>query len=271
MRVEGIQGAYVPPRRRRSSEGVLGVEGVKAWPDLVKRDFQPAGPNELWCSDLKQIPTGEGVLHLASVLDCFSRRIVGWAMSPVADAPLVARALEMAVARRRPGEGLIHHADRGCLGSTPLSPSAPRAVPTGSHSPTAARAARTTTPPRKASSPRWKRSGSGIGRSPPTSRLAARSSSTSRSSTTAVACTPRSATGRLRRPNATITSNSSPSPEPTSALGGGGLPAARSARVRSSARPSGLAPQRTRAPPNRPPPPLACLLSDRSPRVTNVN
>ena len=113
MRVEGIQGAYVPPRRRRGSEGVFGVEGVKAWPDLVKRDFQPAGPNELWCSDLKQIPTDEGVLHLASVLDCFSRRIVGWGMSPVADAPLVARALEMAVARRRPGEGLIHHADRG--------------------------------------------------------------------------------------------------------------------------------------------------------------
>jgi len=114
MRVEGIQGAYVPPKRRRSAEGVLGVEGLKVWPDLVKRDFQPAGPNQLWCSDLKQIPTGEGVLHLASVLDCFSRRIVGWAMGAVADAPLVARALQMAVARRRPGEGLIHHADRGC-------------------------------------------------------------------------------------------------------------------------------------------------------------
>lgn len=114
MRVEGIQGAYVPPKRRRGSDGVLGVEGVKAWPDLVKRDFQPDGPNELWCSDMKQIPTGEGVLHLASVLDCFSRRIVGWAMGPVADAELVARALEMGVARRRPGEGLIHHADRGC-------------------------------------------------------------------------------------------------------------------------------------------------------------
>jgi transposase-like protein len=79
MRVEGIQGAYVPPRRRRGGgDGVLGVDGVRAWPDLVKRDFQPAGPNELWCSDLKQIPTGEGVLRLASVLDCFSRRIVGW-------------------------------------------------------------------------------------------------------------------------------------------------------------------------------------------------
>ena len=63
---------------------------------------------------MKQIPTGEGVLHLASVLDCFSPRIVGWAMGAVADAPLVARALEMAVAQRRPGEGIIHHADRGC-------------------------------------------------------------------------------------------------------------------------------------------------------------
>jgi len=114
MRVEGIQGAYVPPKRRRSGDGVLGVDGVRVWPDLVKRDFQPEGPNELWCSDLKQIPTGEGVLHLASVLDCFSRRIVGWAMGAVADAPLVARALQMAVAQRRPGEGIVHHADRGC-------------------------------------------------------------------------------------------------------------------------------------------------------------
>lgn len=114
MRVEGIQGAYVPPKRRRSDDGVLGVDGVRVWPDLVKRDFQPDAPNQLWCSDMKQIATGEGVLHLASVLDCYSRRIVGWAMGAVADAPLVARALEMAVARRRPGEGLVHHSDRGC-------------------------------------------------------------------------------------------------------------------------------------------------------------
>ena len=113
MRVEGIQGAYVPPKRR-SGDGVLGVEGVKAWPDLVRRDFQPDAPNQLWCSDMKQIQTEEGVLHLASVLDCFSRRIVGWAMGAVADAGLVARALEMAVSQRRPGEGLIHHADQGC-------------------------------------------------------------------------------------------------------------------------------------------------------------
>ena len=117
MRVQKIQGAHVAPRRRGGGgDGVLGVDGVRIWPDLVKRDFQPDGPNQLWCSDMKQIATGEGVLHLASVLDCFSRKIVGWAMGPVADAPLVARALEMAVARRRPGEGLIHHADRGCQG-----------------------------------------------------------------------------------------------------------------------------------------------------------
>jgi putative transposase len=114
MGVEGIQGAYVPPKRRRGSgDGVLGVDGVRVWPDLVKRDFEPDAPNQLWCSDMKQIETGEGVLHLASVLDCFSRRIVGWAMGPAADAPLVARALQMAVDRRRPGEGLIHHSDRG--------------------------------------------------------------------------------------------------------------------------------------------------------------
>jgi putative transposase len=117
MRVERIQGAFVPARSRRGGgDGGLGVDGVRVWPDLVKRDFQPAGPNELWCSDLKQIPTGEGVLHLASVLDCFSRRIVGWAMGPVADAPLLADALRMAVSQRRPGEGIVHHADRGCQG-----------------------------------------------------------------------------------------------------------------------------------------------------------
>jgi len=114
MRLEGLQGAHVPPRRRpRAGDGLLGVEGVRAWPDLLKRDFNPAAPNQAWCADLKQIATDEGVLHLASILDLFSRKIVGWQMGPVADAELVARALEMAVHRRAPGEGLIHHSDRG--------------------------------------------------------------------------------------------------------------------------------------------------------------
>jgi len=114
MAVEGIQGAHVPARRRRrDGDGVLGVEGVRAWPDLLKRDFTPAAPNQCWCADIKQIATGEGVLHLASVLDLFSRRVVGWAMGAVADAELVAAALQMGVDRRKPGDGLIHHSDRG--------------------------------------------------------------------------------------------------------------------------------------------------------------
>lgn len=115
MRVSEIVGAHVPSRRRKpDADGILGIEGVKAWPDLVGRDFAPQAPNQLWCADMKQIPTAEGVLHLASVLDCYSRRVVGWRMAGVADEPLVAGAVRAAVAQRRPGQGLIHHSDRGC-------------------------------------------------------------------------------------------------------------------------------------------------------------
>ena len=115
MRVGEIVGAHVPSRRRKpGAEGILGIEGVKAWPDLVGRDFAPQAPDQLWCADMKQISTGEGVLQLASVLDCFSRRVVGWRMAGVADEPLVASAVRAAVAQRRPGRGLIHHSDRGC-------------------------------------------------------------------------------------------------------------------------------------------------------------
>jgi len=116
MRAGEIVGAHVPSRRRRrgDADGILGVEGVKAWPDLVGRDFAPEAPNQLWCADMKQIPTAEGVLHLASVLDCYSRRVVGWRMAGVADEPLVAGAVRAAVCQRRPGQGLIHHSDRGC-------------------------------------------------------------------------------------------------------------------------------------------------------------
>ena len=87
MRVERIQGAYVPapsaagPARTACSASTASGSR-RTWSSATSS--RPA-PNELWCSDLKQIPTGEGVLHLASVLDFFSRRIVGWAMGPVAD------------------------------------------------------------------------------------------------------------------------------------------------------------------------------------------
>jgi putative transposase len=83
--------------------------------DLVKRNFTAPGPDRLWVTDLTMIPTGEGPLWLASIKDAFSRRIVGWHTSPVADTALVLTALEYALALRKPpsDKSLIHHADHG--------------------------------------------------------------------------------------------------------------------------------------------------------------
>ena len=83
--------------------------------DLVGRRFTAAGPDRLWVTDLTMIPTGEGPLWPASIKDAFSRRIVGWHTSPVADTALVLTALEYALALRKPpsDRSLIHHADHG--------------------------------------------------------------------------------------------------------------------------------------------------------------
>jgi putative transposase len=109
MRRDGLSG-YV---KRRKGKTTIRVQGVRPASDLVERDFNPAAPDRLWCADIKEIPTWEGKLYLASVLDCYSRRVVGWSMRPDMPAELVVDALEMAVARRRPGPGLIHHSDQG--------------------------------------------------------------------------------------------------------------------------------------------------------------
>lgn len=83
--------------------------------DLVNRQFTASGPDRLWVTDLTMVPTGEGPLWLASIKDAFSKRIVGWHTSPVADTALVLTALEYALAvRKPPSDGsLIHHADHG--------------------------------------------------------------------------------------------------------------------------------------------------------------
>jgi transposase InsO family protein len=109
MAKEGLRGAGRRARRRTT----ISVPGVAPAEDLVNRDFNPQAPNLLWSADFTYIPTGEGWLYLAGVLDCFSRRLVGWSMACHMREELVTDALEMAVARRRPGEGLIHHSDRG--------------------------------------------------------------------------------------------------------------------------------------------------------------
>ncbi len=85
-----------------------------AAPDMVNRNFSAVAPNLLWCGDLTEIDTDEGKLYLASVLDLFSRRLLGYAMSEHHDAPLACAALAMAAATRGGNiEGVIFHSDRG--------------------------------------------------------------------------------------------------------------------------------------------------------------
>jgi putative transposase len=81
--------------------------------DLVGRRFTAARPNELWLADITYLPTREGWLFLAVVLDAYSRRIVGWSMRDDLKAELVVDALGMAVTRRKPPAGVVHHSDRG--------------------------------------------------------------------------------------------------------------------------------------------------------------
>jgi putative transposase len=82
-------------------------------PDLVDRKFVATAPNQLWVADITYVPTWEGFLYLAVVLDVFSRRIVGWSMAKHLRAELVIEALNMAVGRRKPST-VIHHSDQGC-------------------------------------------------------------------------------------------------------------------------------------------------------------
>jgi putative transposase len=81
--------------------------------NLLGRQFHAGLPDRKWAADITYVPTGEGWLYLAAVLDLCSRKVVGWSMAEHMRTDLAADALEMAVARRRPGEGLLHHSDRG--------------------------------------------------------------------------------------------------------------------------------------------------------------
>jgi putative transposase len=99
--------------RRRRGRTTIRVPGVRVANDLVARDFQPAAPNRLWVADISYIRTWEGWLYLAVVVDCYSRRVVGWSIADHLRSELVVDALEMAVQRRRPRPGLVHHSDQG--------------------------------------------------------------------------------------------------------------------------------------------------------------
>lgn len=106
-------GAISGVRPRKQWRTTIRIPGITPATDLVERQFQPERPNVLWVSDITYLRTGEGWLYLAAVQDTYSRAIVGWSMATHMRASLVVDALKMALARRRPGPGLIHHSDQG--------------------------------------------------------------------------------------------------------------------------------------------------------------
>jgi transposase InsO family protein len=87
--------------------------GLPVADNLLDRQFNPAAANEAWVADITYIPTRQGWLYLAAVEDLYSRRVVGWSMADHLESRLVVDALELAVQRRLPGEGLLAHSDRG--------------------------------------------------------------------------------------------------------------------------------------------------------------
>lgn len=109
MREDGLRGCM---RGRRRSTTRRDDRSPPA-PDLVDRRFLAASPDRLWLADITYIPSREGFIYLAFILDACSRKVVGWSMANHLRAELVADALEMALWRRNSPSGVIHHSDRG--------------------------------------------------------------------------------------------------------------------------------------------------------------
>lgn len=110
MRIAGLRGVC---RRRRPRTTRTDPSAAVAT-DLVQRQFTASEPDRLWVADITYLPTWQGFLYLAVVVDAFSRRVVGWSMASHLRTELVLDALEMALWKRRPAAGLIHHSDHGC-------------------------------------------------------------------------------------------------------------------------------------------------------------
>jgi putative transposase len=109
MRKAALQGC-IRGRRKRTTRRDKHATPAR---DLVKRNFAATAPNKLWTADITYIHTREGFLYLAFILDVYSRYVVGWSMATHLRTELVVDALEMALWRRTPDVGLIHHTDRG--------------------------------------------------------------------------------------------------------------------------------------------------------------
>ncbi|MDI6872363.1 MAG: IS3 family transposase [Bacillota bacterium] len=110
MREAGLVSVY----RRRNRGCTRQDPRDEVAPDLVQRQFAVSAPNALWVEDITEHVTDEGKLYLAAIIDAFSRMVVGWARGERATAELVIEVLNMAVWRRRPPAGVVHHSDHGC-------------------------------------------------------------------------------------------------------------------------------------------------------------
>ena len=100
-------------RRRRFVRTTDSRHALPVAPNLLERDFNASAPNQKWVADITYVDTAEGWLYVALVMDLFSRRLVGWAMSDRIDTRLTADALALALGLRGPPAGLLHHSDRG--------------------------------------------------------------------------------------------------------------------------------------------------------------
>jgi putative transposase len=110
MRKEKLRGS-LRGRRMKTTHRLLALK--LAAPDLVERNFASEGPDKLWVADITYVRSHEGFLYLALILDACSRKVVGWSMATHLRTELVIDALQMAIARRKPAPGLVHHSDRG--------------------------------------------------------------------------------------------------------------------------------------------------------------
>lgn len=110
MRRAGLRGLAALPRRTRTTDS---RHAYPIAPNRLGRNFLASRPGQVWLADLTYIPTGEGWLYLAAVLDLHTRKIVGWSMRERLYTEIALEALNMAIERQRPAPGLIHHSDRG--------------------------------------------------------------------------------------------------------------------------------------------------------------
>src|SRR6476620_3385076 len=110
MRRHGVRANMAKPRRVRTTDS---RHDFPIAANLLERNFIAVAPNRIWLADITYVETDQGWLYLVTVMDLYSRRIVGWAMADHLRAELPLAALRMAISVQRPGSGLIHHSDRG--------------------------------------------------------------------------------------------------------------------------------------------------------------